>query len=56
MKFIIKKSKDKQWYFILTARNGEPMFTSETYTRKASCVKSVTSIKRSISNAKMVEE
>jgi uncharacterized protein YegP (UPF0339 family) len=31
----IKKSKDGQFYFVLVAANGEPILTSETYTRRA---------------------
>lgn len=56
MKFLILKSKNKQFYFVLKGRNGQAMFTSETYKRKASCVKSITSLKRGISTAKVVDE
>lgn len=35
MKFIIKKSSDGQFYFVIVAKNGEPLATSEMYTRKA---------------------
>lgn len=31
MKFVIKKSKDKQFYFILQAKNNQVVMTSETY-------------------------
>ena len=33
--FVLKRSADKQFYFVLTAENGEPILTSETYTTKA---------------------
>lgn len=35
LKFIIEKSKNKQFYFTINARNGQVLATSETYTRKA---------------------
>jgi uncharacterized protein YegP (UPF0339 family) len=39
MKFKILQSEDKQWYCIIQARNGQVLFTSETYKRKSSIVK-----------------
>lgn len=39
MKFDILQSEDKQWYCIIKARNGQVLFTSETYKRKASIMK-----------------
>lgn len=38
-KLHVRKSRDGQWYFVATARNGEPVATSETYTRKADAVR-----------------
>jgi uncharacterized protein YegP (UPF0339 family) len=46
MKFVIRKSSDKQWYFILKARNGEIIATSETYKTKQACKKGIRSVKR----------
>lgn len=31
----IKRSKDKQFYFTVNAKNGRVLLTSETYKRKA---------------------
>ena len=39
MKAEILESFDNQWYCILTAKNGQVLFTSETYKRKASIIK-----------------
>lgn len=39
MKVEIIQSKDKQWYCILKARNGQVLFTSETYKNKRSIIK-----------------
>ena len=43
-KVIIKKSKDKQYYFVVVASNGEPIATSEMYTRKSKCRKGITAL------------
>lgn len=45
MKFKIKESTNGQFYFILVARNGKTLMTSETYTRKWSCKKTIKAIK-----------
>jgi len=39
MKKEIIESKDGQWYCILKARNGQVLFTSETYKNKRSILK-----------------
>ena len=44
-KFIIKSSKDGQFYFNLYATNGRVIATSETYTTLQNCKKGVTSVK-----------
>ena len=46
MKFVIHKSKNKQYYFVLHARNGEVIAMSETYITKQSCIKGIKSVKR----------
>jgi uncharacterized protein YegP (UPF0339 family) len=48
MKFEIHKSKDRQFYFILKARNGQVIATSETYKTKESCKKGIKSIRRNV--------
>lgn len=40
-KAVIKRSRNKQFFFILVASNGNTIATSETYTRKHNCIKSV---------------
>jgi uncharacterized protein YegP (UPF0339 family) len=34
MKFVIKPTRNKQFRVTIVAKNGEVLFTSETYTRK----------------------
>ena len=45
MKFEILKSKNKQFYFVLKAKNGEVVSTSETYKSKQACKKTIRLIK-----------
>lgn len=45
-KFQIKKSKDEQYYFVLKAKNGEPILNaSEMYTTKQACKDGIASVK-----------
>ena len=44
-KFVIKKSSDNQYYFVLKAGNGEVILTSEMYTTKSSCENGISSVK-----------
>ena len=44
-KFVIKSSKDGQFYFNLYATNGRVIATSETYTTLQNCKKGVMSVK-----------
>jgi uncharacterized protein YegP (UPF0339 family) len=39
MKAKILKSEDGQWYCLLIARNGQVLFTSETYKQKKSVLR-----------------
>lgn len=48
MKFIIKRAVNKQFFFILKARNGETLVTSETYLTRQSCKKAIRAVKRSL--------
>jgi len=45
-KFKIFTGKDKQFYFRLTARNGEPILASEGYTAKSGCENGIASVKK----------
>lgn len=44
-KFIIKKSIDEQYYFVLLAKNSEIILTSEMYTQISSVKKGIQSVK-----------
>jgi uncharacterized protein len=55
MKFQIKRSKNKEFYFVLIARNGNTLLTSETYKRKASCSKAISSLQKGISSASVFD-
>lgn len=46
MKYEIKLSASNEFYFVLKARNGEIVATSEMYKTKESCKKGITSVKR----------
>lgn len=46
MKFVIKTNEGKDhWWFVLVAGNGEPVATSEMYTRKQSALDTINSIR-----------
>ncbi len=45
-KFKIFTGKDKQFYFRLTAANGEPILASEGYTAKPGCENGIASVKK----------
>lgn len=45
-KFDLKKATDGQYYFNLTARNGEIILTSERYTRKENALNGIDSVKK----------
>ena len=42
--FRIKKSTDGQFYFVLVARNGQTLATSETYTKRGKCIEGITAV------------
>lgn len=42
----IHKSKDGQFYFVVKAKNGEIMCTSETYTRKSNLKKGIAALRK----------
>jgi uncharacterized protein YegP (UPF0339 family) len=43
--FIIKQAKDGQFYFNLTAKNGQVIASSEMYKTKAACKNGIESVK-----------
>lgn len=46
-KFLIKQAKNGQFYFNLTAKNGQVIATSEMYTTKAACKQGIEAVKDS---------
>ena len=46
-KFLLKKSSDGQFRFVLKAGNGETILTSELYKVKASALNGIESVKKS---------
>lgn len=42
----IHKSKNGQFYFVVKAKNGETMCTSETYTRKSNCKNGIAALRK----------
>ncbi|MEV4639894.1 YegP family protein [Actinoplanes sp. NPDC049548] len=51
MKFIVKKSSNGQFRFNMVASNGQTVATSETYTRKASALETIESIRKNAPGA-----
>lgn len=49
-KFVLKKTKDKQFHFTLQAENGETILQSETYTEKHNAKAGIKSVVYSILN------
>jgi len=53
MRFVVKKTSTGQFRFNVVASNGQVVATSETYTRKASALDTIESMKRGLSSAKV---
>jgi uncharacterized protein YegP (UPF0339 family) len=45
---LIKKSKDKQFYAVVKARNGKVLFQTETYRRRAGAMNAIKSLKKAL--------
>jgi uncharacterized protein YegP (UPF0339 family) len=56
MKFVMKKTSNGQFRFNLVASNGQIVATSETYTRKASAMDTIASIKQNAAGASVDDE
>lgn len=50
-KFLIKQAKNGQFYFNLTAKNGQVIATSEMYTTKSACENGIASVKENAPEA-----
>jgi uncharacterized protein YegP (UPF0339 family) len=51
MKFVMKKTSNNQFRFNLVASNGQVVATSETYTRKASALDTIESMRKNVASA-----
>jgi uncharacterized protein YegP (UPF0339 family) len=51
MKFVMKKTSNNQFRFNLVASNGQIVATSETYTRKASALDTIKSMRKNVATA-----
>lgn len=54
-KFVINKSKDGQYYFVLMAKNNKIIAMSEMYIAKQSCINGIESVKENAKIAKIVD-
>ena len=54
-KFIVKDSKDGQFYFFEIAPNSEPIGTGETYPQKQTCFAGIASVQLNAPNAIIVD-
>jgi uncharacterized protein YegP (UPF0339 family) len=50
--FQVTKGKDDHFYFSLTAKNGQVVFSSQGYTSKDGCKAGIASVKKNASNKK----
>ena len=55
-KFLLKQAKNGQFYFNLTAKNGQVIATSEMYTSKSACENGIASVKENAPEADTEEE
>lgn len=53
--FVLKRSADKQFHIVLTAENGEPILTSETFTTKAGAQGGIQSVRDSSTKDELFE-
>ncbi|WP_109750981.1 YegP family protein [Mycolicibacterium fortuitum] len=53
--FVIRRSKDNQFYFYFRANNNEIVATSEMYKQKQSAIDGIESIKREAASAVTVD-
>jgi uncharacterized protein YegP (UPF0339 family) len=56
MKFVLKRTSNDQFRFNLVASNGQTVATSETYTRKASALDTIESMKKHIADAETEDQ
>lgn len=54
MRFVIDKSRNGQYYFVIKSSNGEIVATSETYVYKSSAKSTIESMKKGINSDSLV--
>jgi len=55
VRFEIKLSENKQFYFVLISGNNEVIAMSEMYTTKAMCKNGIAAVKRDAPNAPILD-
>lgn len=55
-KFMIKQAKNGDFYFNLTAKNGQVIASSEMYSSKSACENGIASVKENAPMAETEEE
>ena len=55
-RFVIKKTSNGQYRFVLHAANGEPIATSETYKSKSGAKNGIDSVKKNAAGARVHDE
>ena len=54
-KYLLKKNKKNEWFFVLVAPNGKTILQSESYKRKSDALKGINAVKK-YAKARVVEE
>ena len=54
-KFEIKITANGKYYFVLKAKNGVALMYSQAYESKIACLKAIEAVRKSVSNASVVE-
>ena len=55
-KFVLTKTKNGEYMFVLKAGNGETIAQSETYKSKAAAMNGIDSVKKNASDAPVADE
>lgn len=55
-RFVVKKSKDAQYFWIFVADNGETIVQTETYKQKESAQQSIDLVQKSAALARVDDE
>jgi uncharacterized protein YegP (UPF0339 family) len=56
VRFVIRKSKNGEFYWQLVGGNGEVMAVSEQMSRKQSCLDSIASVQKNAAGAQVVDK